>query len=64
MLWLARQFVLASNGRDDDRGWVQLLVFIVLGVMYALGSLVKAKTNKKVHKMILRIGVMKKKNSE
>lgn len=38
------QVVLARNG--DDAEWMQLLVFIVLAVVYGLGSILKARTSK------------------
>jgi len=36
----------AVNGDNDGGGWIQLLVFVVLGVVYALGNLAKAKAGK------------------
>jgi len=38
--------LLARNGDEDVGGWMQLLVFIVIAVIYALGSLVKSKAGK------------------
>ena len=37
--------LLADNGHGDG-GWIQLVVFIVLGLIYALGGLAKMKANK------------------
>ncbi len=39
------RLVLAANG--DEGGWVQLLVFVVVAVLYALGGLAKARRQKK-----------------
>ena len=46
MNYLLAQFFLAARNRDDDGGWMQMLVFVVLAVVYAIGSIVKAKANK------------------
>lgn len=43
--WLA-QLILAARNRDKDSGWVQILFFVILSVFWALGSIVKAKSNK------------------
>lgn len=43
--WLA-QLILAARNRDRDGGWMQILVFIILAVFYAVGSIVKAKANR------------------
>lgn len=44
---LITQIVLAArNNNGDDRGWVQLLVFVVMAVLWALGGIAKAKANK------------------
>jgi len=43
--WLA-QLILAAQNRDRDTGWVQILIFVILTVFYAVGSIVKAKANK------------------
>jgi hypothetical protein len=42
---LAQIVLLAARG-DEDIGWVQILVFVVVVVIYALGSIIKAKANK------------------
>jgi len=39
------QIILAAR-RKDTEGWIQILVFVVLIVFYALGSIVKAKSRK------------------
>jgi hypothetical protein len=39
--------VLAARRSDDrDGGWMQILVFVILAIFYALGSIAKAKANK------------------
>jgi len=38
--------VIVAARRGDREGWVQILVFVVLAVIYALGSIIKAKSNK------------------
>jgi hypothetical protein len=43
--WLA-QLILAARKSSDDNGWVQILVFVVLAIFWALGSILKAKANK------------------
>ncbi len=43
--WLA-QLILAARNRDRDTGWMRILVFVILAVFYAVGSIVKAKANK------------------
>jgi hypothetical protein len=53
--WLA-QLILAARNRDDrDGGWMQILVFVILAVFYAVGSIVKAKANKTAPKKKERI---------
>ena len=39
------QIILAARNNDAEK-WMQLLVFVVLAVFYALGSIIKAKSNK------------------
>lgn len=46
MVWFDTMILAARKGQDDERGWVQLLVLLIIGVMYGLGSLVKAKGKK------------------
>ena len=41
--WLA-QFVLAARKSKEDNGWIQILVFVIMAVFYAVGSIIsKAK---------------------
>jgi hypothetical protein len=51
--WLAQllsalggQALAARNSDERDTGWVQILVFVILSVFYAVGSIVKARANK------------------
>jgi hypothetical protein len=44
--WLAQLILAARNSDDRDIGWMQILVFVILAVFYAVGSIVKAKANK------------------
>ena len=44
--WLAQLILAARNRNDRGSGWVQILVFVVLAVFYAVGSIVKARANK------------------
>jgi hypothetical protein len=44
--WLI-QLILAARKNDGENGWVQVLVFVILSVFWALGSIIKAKANKK-----------------
>jgi hypothetical protein len=51
--WLAQflsalggQVLAARNSDEKDTGWMQILVFVILSVFYALGSIVKARANK------------------
>ena len=39
------QVILAARNRDTE-SWMQILVFVVIAVIYALSSIVKAKSNK------------------
>ncbi len=43
---LAQQILAARNSDSEDTGWMQMLVFIVLAVFYAVGSILKARANK------------------
>jgi len=45
MNYFVAQIILAARRRDTE-GWMQILVFVVLIVFYALGSIVKAKSRK------------------
>ena len=38
--------MLARNGDEDVGGWIQILVFVVIAVIYALGNLVKGRADK------------------
>lgn len=40
------QLILAARNRDDDGGWMQILVFLMVAVFYAVGGIIKAATNK------------------
>jgi hypothetical protein len=51
--WLAQflsalggQALAARNSDEKNTGWMQILVFVILAVFYAVGSIVKAKANK------------------
>jgi hypothetical protein len=37
---------LAARKSNEDKGWIQILVFVILAVFYALGSILKAKADK------------------
>lgn len=41
------QIILAARRYDEDAGWMQLLVFVIMAVFWALGSIIKAKKSKK-----------------
>jgi hypothetical protein len=41
--WLAQLILAARNSDEKDTGWVQILVFVILSVFYAISSIVKAK---------------------
>lgn len=47
--WLT-QLILAARNRDRDSSWVQILFFVILSVFWALGSIIKAKSNKTAKK--------------
>ena len=40
------QLILAARNRDDDGGWMQILVFLMVAVFYAVGGIIKAATSK------------------
>jgi hypothetical protein len=44
--WLAQLILAARDSNEKDTGWMQILVFVILSVFYALGSIVKARANK------------------
>ena len=39
------QIILAARN-EDDQGWMQILVFLVMGVVWLVGGLMKARANK------------------
>jgi hypothetical protein len=43
---LGGQVLAARNSDERDTGWMQILVFVILTVFYAVGSIVKARANK------------------
>ena len=45
MNYLLAKAILLARGNDAD-GWMQILIFVIMGVIYAVGSLAKAKANK------------------
>lgn len=44
--WLAQLVLAARRSSDRDGGWMQILVFVILAIFYAVGSIVKARANK------------------
>ncbi len=44
--WLVQLVLAARRSSDRDSGWMQILVFVVLAIFYAVGSIVKARANK------------------
>ena len=41
------QLILAASRNDDENsGWIQLLVFVVMAVLWAVGGIIKAKSKK------------------
>lgn len=48
--WLA-QLVLAVRNGNEENGWVQILVFVILAIFYAVGSIAKARANKTASKI-------------
>jgi hypothetical protein len=45
MNYLFAQIMLAARDRGRG-GWMQIVIFVVLAIIYALGSIVKARANK------------------
>jgi hypothetical protein len=45
-LWQEAGGLAARNSDEKDAGWMQILVFVILSVFYAIGSIVKARANK------------------
>ena len=43
---IAATILLADNGDSGNGGWIQLVVFVVLGLIYAMGGIAKMKANK------------------
>jgi hypothetical protein len=43
---LGGQVLAARDSNERDTGWMQILVFVILSIFYALGSIVKARANK------------------
>jgi len=47
MNFLITQIILAARNRDGgDTGWVQMLILVIVGVVYALVTILKARANK------------------
>lgn len=46
MDWLAVQTMVLGQPEGDEEGWMQLLVFIVLAVFWAIGGIMKARAAK------------------
>jgi hypothetical protein len=47
MDWLIAQKIVIGRGPDgDESGWMQLLVFVVLAVFWAIGGIMKARSAK------------------
>jgi len=47
MICFLAQIILAAQNEDSDKGgWMQLLVFLILALFYALNDIIKAKQNK------------------
>jgi hypothetical protein len=51
--WLAQllsalggQVLAARNSNERDIGWMQIVVFVILAIFYAVGSIIKARANK------------------
>jgi len=45
-LIIAQVILAARNGDADDRGWMQLVVLVILALIYGVGSILKAKASK------------------
>ena len=47
------QIILAArNNKGDAEGWMQMLVFIVLAIFWAIGGIVKARANQRAQQKI------------
>jgi hypothetical protein len=46
MMEIAATILLARNDEPGNGGWIQLVIFVILGLVYALGGLAKMKANK------------------
>lgn len=46
MSGLLPQIILAARRYDEDAGWMQLLVFVIMAVFWALGSIIKSRSKK------------------
>jgi hypothetical protein len=44
--WSAQLILAARDSNERDTGWMQILVFVILSIFYAVGSIVKARANK------------------
>jgi len=45
------QLVLAVRNGNEENGWVQILVFMIMAIIYAVGSIAKARANKTAPKI-------------
>jgi hypothetical protein len=50
MIGILATILLASNDKPENGGWIQLVVFVILGLMYALGGLAKMKADRTAEK--------------
>jgi hypothetical protein len=50
MSGIAATILLARNGEPGNGGWIQLIVFVILGFIYVIGGLAKMKANKAADK--------------
>jgi hypothetical protein len=51
MNYILAQLIVAAQSRNDrDGSWMQILVFVILAIFYAVGSIVKAKAKRDVQK--------------
>jgi hypothetical protein len=50
MFDLLTTHILAARGRDDEDPWIQILVFILFAVIYAIGGIIKARSAKQQKK--------------
>jgi hypothetical protein len=46
MNYILAQLILAARKSNEDKGWVQIFVFVILAVFYVLGSILKVKADK------------------